>query len=258
MSHDSFPDWNLLKLAECPSTNTELKNRVETGSARAGTVLVTGQQLEGRGRLNREWVSPPGNIALSAAIPVDAADKAYQLGLIAGSALAEIVTRRGNLSAQVKWPNDVLVKGLKLAGILSELARVPDSSESVAIIGIGVNFNSTRADFPEELRNRITTLKDAAPAITWDENDFVAAFLRELRARLLRYAEGGLAVLLPDIESRLAWKNETVSISEAGFPAFQATLTGLNEDGFLNVTSKDGTLRHIVAADVELAPKVKK
>lgn len=256
MSHDSFQnwDWRIKIINECPSTNTELRRLIEDGEAAAGEVLITDRQPAGRGRFKRTWSSPPGNLAMSAAVPVYDPAKAYQHGLVAGLALAETINRLSNLASKVKWPNDVLIGKGKIAGILSELAIHPDETKPVAIIGIGLNFNSTRADFPEELRDRIVTLRDAAPSRVWERDAFLTAFLRQWRERLRHHAEGGIAALLTDIHAHLAWKHEPVSIREDGSPPFTGVIESLDADGFLLVRTSDGTLRRVVAADLKLMP----
>lgn len=256
MSHDSFQnwDWKIRTVGECHSTNTELRRLIENGEAMTGDVLIADRQSAGRGRFERQWVSPSGNLAMSAAVPITNPAKAFQQGLVAGLALAETVNALSGLSAELKWPNDVLMDGRKLAGILSELAAQAHGQKPVAVIGIGLNLNSTRADFPEELRDRIVTLRDAAPASPLGRDVFVAAFLYRWRERLRRHAEGGLVALLPDIHALLAWKHKTVVIREDGsLPCF-GIIESLDADGFLLVRTENKSLRRVVAADLELVP----
>lgn len=249
MSHDSLKmdfTWQIETLETSLSTNSELKQCLISGDANAGSVLVAKQQTQGRGRFDREWVSPPGNIALSLALPIQNAAKAYQLNLVAGLAAANAIARCGAPHAQIKWPNDVLIGGKKLAGILSEV-----TTPHLVVIGLGVNLNASRDDFPEPLRDKITTLREHL-AHTPTNEVFITYFLEEMRTVWSDYVTKGFAPLKLQIEARLAFRGATASISENGTPPYVATIHGLDDDGFLLVATHDGESRRIVAADIEI------
>jgi BirA family biotin operon repressor/biotin-[acetyl-CoA-carboxylase] ligase len=134
--------WQKVDLvAETGSTNAELAARARDGGA-PGTVLITDYQSAGRGRQGRTWTAPPrSGIAMSILLRPDGIDprRWTWLSLLAGLAVADGVRRVANLPAVLKWPNDVLVAGRKLCGILSE--RVDTSRGPACVVGIGINVS---------------------------------------------------------------------------------------------------------------------
>ena len=136
-------EFRVLWRAEVSSTNDELRILAEQGMG-AGLVLVGEDQKAGRGRRGAAWFSPKGDGLAFSVLLRPGADKGlwHRLSLVAGLAVAEAVEKFGVI-AEVKWPNDVLVGGRKLAGILVEAGK------DFVIVGIGINANAV--DFPEGL-----------------------------------------------------------------------------------------------------------
>lgn len=141
------------------STNTTAYELAQ-GGAKEGEVVIADTQFRGRGRLDRVWHSPPGkNIYLSLILrPSIPSVQAPQLTLAAGVAVAETVSRYCPEGVRIKWPNDIQVGGRKISGILTEAKASPSHLEFV-IVGIGINVNMEKADFPSELRDKATSLK---------------------------------------------------------------------------------------------------
>jgi BirA family transcriptional regulator, biotin operon repressor / biotin---[acetyl-CoA-carboxylase] ligase len=141
--------WQKVDLvAETGSTNADLAARARQGEA-PGTVLVTDYQSAGRGRQGRTWTAPPGSgIAMSILVRPDGIDPSRWswLSLLAGLAVSDGVRRAANLPAVLKWPNDVLIAGRKVCGILSE--RVDTSDGPVCVVGIGVNVSLDEEQLP--------------------------------------------------------------------------------------------------------------
>ena len=140
--------------ASIDSTSTRLKE-LARGAAPEWTVVLADTQTGGRGREGRTWVSPCGGLYLSVLLR-PRLEKVGLLPLAAGVAVAEAAGEMG-VRAELKWPNDVLVSGRKLAGILSEAASGPGGVEWVAL-GIGVNVSQDPASLPPELRADVTSL----------------------------------------------------------------------------------------------------
>lgn len=134
--------WQRVDLVtETGSTNSDLAAQARHGGA-AGTVLITDYQSAGRGRQGRSWTAPAGSgIAMSILVRPDGIDppRWTWLSLLAGLAVADGVRRAANLPAVLKWPNDVLIAGRKLCGILSE--RVDTSQGPACVVGIGINVS---------------------------------------------------------------------------------------------------------------------
>jgi BirA family biotin operon repressor/biotin-[acetyl-CoA-carboxylase] ligase len=133
-----LPDgWRLIALDSVGSTNDEASRLAEAGAAE-GTVVWAREQTGGRGRRGRRWVSPVGNLYCSTVLRPDcAAARAAELGFVAALAVADIVSPGREI--RLKWPNDVLVDGGKVAGILPESAIAQDGKVEHVVMGIGVN-----------------------------------------------------------------------------------------------------------------------
>jgi BirA family biotin operon repressor/biotin-[acetyl-CoA-carboxylase] ligase len=134
----------LCALDNVASTNDEAKRRAEEGVP-GGLVVTAREQVRGRGRYGRSWASPPGNLYASVLLRPDCPmARTAQLSLVAGLALAGALERLGppGLHVRLKWPNDVLIRGAKVAGLLLEGAARPDGSAGWVIVGSGVNVAS--------------------------------------------------------------------------------------------------------------------
>ena len=142
---------------EIASTNSHLRELAEAGAPQ-GTVVVAESQTQGRGRLGRRWESPAfANLYLSILLrPKLAPAHAAQITLIAAVALADVVDTYAPGRAAIKWPNDILIGGKKLAGILTEASCDAERVHYV-ILGIGVNLNYPVAAMPDEIRQRATS-----------------------------------------------------------------------------------------------------
>jgi BirA family transcriptional regulator, biotin operon repressor / biotin---[acetyl-CoA-carboxylase] ligase len=139
------------------STNDVLKEAARQG-APEGTVALAHVQTAGRGRHGRPWVSPPGNLFLSILLRPADGSLLSLLPLAAGVALAEALDAQG-VPCRLKWPNDVLASGAKLAGILSEASSDASGVDSV-VIGIGANVNLRRREVPPEIADTVTSLQE--------------------------------------------------------------------------------------------------
>ncbi len=151
-----FAGWRIARLASVGSTNDEARALALAGD-RGRLWIVAEEQTHGRGRKGRFWSSPPGNLYASALIvdPCPAA-LAPQLGFVAGIALAQAVEDLGGAEFALKWPNDLLWRGAKVAGLLAESATLADK-RLACVIGVGVNCRSA----PEGLAYPVASLTEA-------------------------------------------------------------------------------------------------
>ena len=144
-----FPDsYHLIALDTVDSTNEDAKRRIK-GGALPGTVVWARQQTAGRGRRGRPWSSPPGNLYLSLAVqPKRPRTDAAQLSFLAGVVVAETVAAHlpSECRITLKWPNDVLVEGAKVSGVLLEGENDPGGEAPWVIVGIGLNVESSPVD----------------------------------------------------------------------------------------------------------------
>jgi len=233
---------------ELESTSDLAKELAEQGAAH-GEVVIAEKQTAGRGRRGRTWSSPAGkNLYLSAVLrPQLPPQRAAELTLVASLAVCD-ACRQAGVDAGIKWPNDVLVGGRKVAGILTELAAEPDLVHWV-VVGIGVNLNAGRDDFPEELRDQATSLAlergQPVPRAL-----FAAALLALLEQWLDRHAEEGFEAV------RGAWRERSATLGrEVRVDLDGGEIAGVAEDldgsGALLVRSGSGLVR-VVAGDVRI------
>ncbi|MFX1576545.1 MAG: biotin--[acetyl-CoA-carboxylase] ligase [Promethearchaeota archaeon] len=150
----------LLHFSSLPSTNAYLKSLAEVGEPE-GLIVLADEQTAGKGRLDRSWHSPQGGLYFSLLVrPMTIeASKTPLITLTTGIALAQVFQSALGVKAVLKWPNDVLLDNRKVAGILVESTFIETDIE-FAVIGIGINVNSTRTDFPETLSPFAITLQD--------------------------------------------------------------------------------------------------
>ena len=231
------------------STSDHAKELAEDGAGH-GEVVVAEGQTGGRGRRGRSWVTAPGrNVAFSVVLRPSGLPtvRAPELTLVASLAVCDAL-RRAGVDAGIKWPNDILVKGRKIAGILTELAAEPDQIQWV-VVGVGVNVNAQAEDFPAELRELATSvlLERGQPA---PRALFLAACLTLLEEWYDRHAEEGFEPI------RAAWKERTVTLGREVMVQLDGReLVGRAEDldhsGALLVRTAVG-IERITSGDVAL------
>lgn len=158
----------LLAYAETTSTNDVAKRMAEAG-APEGLVVVSRAQTRGRGRRGRTWVTFPDQAVYFSALlrPSWPAGEAAWLGILGGLAAADTVRRLGVAHAMIKWPNDVLVHGDKIGGVLVE-PRVSDERLDFAVLGIGLNVGQRKQDWPPELGEIATSCRMEGVEVTCD------------------------------------------------------------------------------------------
>ncbi len=240
---------------ETGSTNSDAAQLAREGAAE-GTVVIADAQSSGRGRLGRSWVSRPGcNLYMSVILrPPLPPSVAPQLSLVAGLAVAaaldSVPTARDGLEARIKWPNDVLVGGRKICGILTEVEAEADRVAHV-VVGIGVNLNSTEDFFPPELRDIATSVL-LAGGVRVDRARFAARLLCELEGLYDRFLADGFGALVGMWNDRASLVGSDVTVSGAG-EEVSGKCVGIDADGALLVEELAGsTPRRVLAGDVTI------
>ena len=228
--------WTLIKKDETASTNADAKN-LPSGSDR--TAVVADAQTGGRGRLGRPWVSPAGNLYVSICLEKIPLARAGMYSFLTAVSLAEAMERLcPDIGVQCKWPNDLLVGGKKISGILLET----DGTDRL-VAGVGVNIVS----FPETgMLYRATSLRNEGYAVTRDQ--MLESFLRSFARWDAELKSNGSARLLD------AWKEKAYGIGgpvTVNLPnrKMRGTFYGLDKDGCL-LLNKDGEIVKITAGDV--------
>lgn len=233
-----------IDLIECDSTNDEAARLARAG-ADHGTVVIAGSQRAGRGRDGRAWLSPPGlGLYLSAVVrPPLPLSLVPPMSLAIGVGVCE-AAREAGADARLKWPNDVLVSGRKLAGILVEAQSQGGRLEAV-VVGIGVDLGG---ELPPELAGRAITLAAAARADHIDRAAFIAALLGHVERWIDRYVAGGLPPVIAAWHERMA-PGLAVRVVIDGTPV-DGEAVGLDAGGALLVRDAAGRVHPIRSGDV--------
>jgi BirA family biotin operon repressor/biotin-[acetyl-CoA-carboxylase] ligase len=234
------PRFDVDVIAECESTNTLLLARA--GSAPSGAVLVAERQTAGRGRMGRSWhAEPDASLTFSLLHRLPRGVVPAGLSLAVGVAIAEALRELGIAGVALKWPNDILRDGRKLAGILIELAS------SAAVIGVGLNLRLP-ADLPDDV-------KAAAAALDRDidRNELLARLLASLHDVLEAFGSGGFAALRERWLALNAYAGAPVRvISEFAVPV-EGICMGVDVDGAL-LLETSVCVQRIISGDVSLRP----
>jgi BirA family biotin operon repressor/biotin-[acetyl-CoA-carboxylase] ligase len=235
---------------EIGSTNNYARERAELGAAE-GEVVVAESQSHGRGRLARRWESPPfANLYLSILLrPKLSPAHAAQITLMAAVALAEVVEEFVPERPAIKWPNDILIGGKKLAGILTEAACSAERVEYV-ILGIGVNVNYASAAMPEEIRRRATSVLEMAGRPVQRES-FLQRLIQGIERCYGELEQAGFDALAARWESYFAWRGRRVRV-ELLDQVTTGTAKGIDRDGALVIVDDGGSAQRILAGDVIL------
>jgi BirA family transcriptional regulator, biotin operon repressor / biotin---[acetyl-CoA-carboxylase] ligase len=236
---------NLHYLSEIDSTNAYARRLAEQGAGE-GEVIIAETQTRGRGRLGRSWVSPPFvNLHFSVILrPQLPPAHAPQITLIA---LADTIGSFIRMPPTIKWPNDILVGGKKLAGVLTESSCDPERIEFV-ILGIGVNLNYPVASMPEVIRERATSIL----ALTQKEvrrEAFVRRLIQDLDRCYGELEERGFDSLALRWEALFGLRGKKVRV-EMTDSIMVGTAKGIHRDGTLILEDGQGELQRIVAGDV--------
>jgi BirA family transcriptional regulator, biotin operon repressor / biotin---[acetyl-CoA-carboxylase] ligase len=171
-----------------------------------GAVAAADHQTAGRGRLGRRWAAPPGTaITASVLLRPPRGAPIQQLSLVGGLAVAETVEEALDLSAQIKWPNDVMVNRSKVAGVLAE------ARDGIVVLGIGLNVNQTREQLPEDARVPAASLR-TVDSVERDRAPLLADLLTHLEAHYDAWVAGGLDAVFDGIGSRDFLRGRRVSV----------------------------------------------
>lgn len=247
--HTQWAGRNMICLESTDSTNVQVKHLAQRGAAH-GTVVVAESQSAGRGRLGRKWESPAGsNLYFSLLLRENIVpQKASMLTLVMGLALQEAIEQVCGIETKIKWPNDIVLDGRKIAGILTEMYFKEDNSAYV-IIGTGVNVKAQ--DFVPQLENKAAFL----------ENTCKEPVSREaLLAKILECFEGKVALFIKTMDFSLLRQSYNEVLVNCGRevrvldPAgeYTGTAQGINEEGELLVRRPDGTVEKVYAGEVSV------
>ena len=243
----SFVGRSLYHWEALPSTMDEAWRLAQAG-APDGTVVLADEQTAGRGRLKRSWWAPAGSSLLLSLLlrPDWPARQAQRLTMVCSLAVCEAISEVAGVQAQVKWPNDVLIEGQKVCGILTELDVVGEQLET-AVVGIGINVNLDFEGAPP-LMSPATSLSLAAGR-TVSRLDLLVALLDGIERRYVAAREG--RSYHHEWAERMATLGRQVQVSGAT-EVWQGVAVDVDADGALLVRAKDGSVQRVLAGDVTL------
>ncbi len=232
------------------STNDVVEKLAHDGVAE-GVVVFAERQTRGRGRLGRKWLSPARKGLWFSVLlrPPIRPQETTQLTVAAATALWRAVHAQTGLEPEIKWPNDLLLRGRKCAGILTELNAELDRINYV-ILGIGLDVNLDAADFPPELRRVSTSLKIECHCAV-DRAELAVALLRELDWDYRRICRGEFSALAEEWAAHCSTLGRQVTI-RAGERHLRGRAERLGEDGALLVRTEHGLLERVISGDVTI------
>ena len=238
----------LIYLPSIDSTNAELKRQAAQG-AEEGTVVWAEQQQAGRGRLERTWSSSEKGIACSVLLTPPELQLAPRYSFVTAVAVAEGIAKVTGLTPGLKWPNDILLGGKKVCGILLELQG------KHLIIGFGVNVNQEKDDFPPEIQEKAISLAmELGQAV--DKELLLAEILNALEANHFLLLQEGFTAIIKKWTESCSILGAEVVISGAGEDKISGKVLGLRDDGALLLKTAAGE-KAIISGDVSLRGKDK-
>ncbi|MBR5503097.1 MAG: biotin--[Methanobrevibacter sp.] len=229
------------------STNSIYKFLANHG-AKDGTVLISEIQTNARGRSGKKWEAPDGGVWMSIILRPDVPPaKIGLITLATGVAIARAI-RSFDVDAKIKWPNDILIHGNKISGVLTEVNATFNQIEYV-VVGVGIDSNLKLEDFPEDIRPGTTTLTEEATTKV-DENELIGIFLNEFEKIYDIYLNGDVEEILNEWRSLSDTIGKYVNITQTGGKMTQGYVVGINNEGSLIIEKQDGSLEKIISGEL--------
>ena len=238
---------NLYVFKEVSSTNT-LAKFLSMNDVENGTVIISEKQTQAKGRSGKQWESPLGGVWMSIILnPNVDHSKLPLITLATGVAVAKTLESIGVENPEIKWPNDIMINGKKVCGILTEAVAKFNTIENV-IIGVGIDANLDVEQFPEELREGTTTLKKELGR-DGNENLLIKTFLEEFEKISEQFSHEGYEDILKEWRKRSYSIGKIVEVREPFNTYYDAYVLGLSKEGALVVEKIDGTLEKVISGE---------
>ena len=228
------------------STNDYLKACAANG-AKSGTVAAAREQISGKGRLGRSWLSKKDESIMFSVLlrPRITPPEAAAVTPLTGLAVCKALRSFTGLDCRIKWPNDIIIGSKKLCGILTEMSAEFDAVEYI-VTGVGINVEQT--DFPGDISGKATSLR-LETGRSFDKNKLLACILNRLEEELLRYDLELTSNALEEYSALCATVGKNVSFSHNGSPV-SGTAAGVAENGELIVKLADGSVCCVNSGEV--------
>ena len=240
-----------IRVFQQTTSTSDVVEKLARDGVKEGAVVFAESQTRGRGRLGRKWMSPPGKgLWFSVLLRPDLRPQAVtQLTIASATALVRAIHSETGLTPEIKWPNDILRSGKKLAGILTEMSAELDRVKHV-ILGIGVDANLTAREFPADLRALATSLK-AETGRDVDRAELATAILRELDCEYARICSGQFESVADEWERSCSTIGRHVRV-QIGDRSIRGRAESLDADGALLLRTQHGHLERIIGGDLTL------
>ena len=240
-----------IQVFEQTTSTNDVVEKLARDGVKEGVVVFAEAQTKGRGRLGRQWMSPARKGLWFSILlrPELRPQETTQLTVAAATALWRAIRAETGITAEIKWPNDILIRGKKVVGILTELSAEVDRVKHVTL-GVGVDVNLSASEFPSDLRKIATSLRvESGKPISRPE--LATAILRELDRDYARICAGQFAALADEWEQHCTTIGKNVAI-QIGERKMRGRAEALDDDGALLIRTEHGHLERIIGGDVTL------
>lgn len=248
--HADIIGKDLQYLEQVDSTNLYAKRFADNGF-QEGTVIIADEQLKGKGRLGRTWVSPKGKgiwmtIMLKPRInPAEAA----KITLLTACAVSKAIEGCG-VSPKIKWPNDIILNGKKLCGILTEMSVEQDEINYV-IVGIGINVNLEQQDFPEDLQSTATSIR-IEKGSNVIRKELTAAIMNNFESYYKVFTKtGSIREFIEEYKDKSAVLGKDVTVTSSSLN-LKGKALDITEEGQLLLELEDGSIKEIISGEVSV------
>jgi BirA family biotin operon repressor/biotin-[acetyl-CoA-carboxylase] ligase len=240
-----------IRVFETTTSTNDVVEKLARDGVKEGAVVFAEAQTMGRGRLGRKWSSPPRKgLWFSVLLRPDLQPmEATRVTVAAAAALRASIESCTTVEARIKWPNDILVRGKKVAGILTEMSAELDHIRHV-ILGIGIDVNQLASDVPGDLSGRATSLR-IETGRAWSRSELAVAVLRKMDENYREVQRGGFARIGEEWARHCSTLGERVVI-RMGERTVRGTAESLDDAGALLVRTEHGRLERVVGGDVLL------
>ncbi len=242
---------------ELVDSSNNLAKSLANGGCPDGLVVVAEEQGAGKGRLSRGWASPKGKGLWFSVVlkPSFLPEEAPKCTLLAAVAVVKAVNSIKGVKAAIKWPNDILLNGRKLVGILTEMNAEFGHINHI-VIGIGLNTHAVPEDYPEDVREIAISVADVAQE-EFSRVGLLAAILKNMEELYEQACSQGFAPVFEE------WRRYSCTLGQevkviAPDMTYYGTALDIDEQGLLIVRKQDGTIEKVVAGDVSIRPAAAK
>ena len=238
-----------ISVFQSTTSTSDVIEKLASDGVKEGAVVFAESQSKGRGRLGRKWLSPPQKgLWFSVLLRPDLRPlEATRLTIAGATALVRAIRTETSLCPEIKWPNDILLEGRKVAGILTEMSAELDQVKHV-ILGMGLDVNLNSSDFPPELRKQATSLK-IETGQSLNRATLAAAILRELDHDYHRVCSSQFEAVADEWEEVCSTLGRNVSI-RVGERVIHGRAESLDDDGALRLRTQHGHLERVIGGDV--------